>query len=707
MSEMDRPTKPPAGASATVPIEGNPLLEDGSACDGVPPFSRISAEHFLPAYARALAEHEAEIAAIAADPAPPTFANTIAALELSGRALERVDNVFHVLAGAHTNDDLLEIERVMAPQIARHWNKIHTNAALFRRVHAVMQTIDAASLDDEQKRVAERYDTSFRRSGAALDETAKKRLAEIMERLAALGTAFSQNVLADEQAFALRLDGMAELAGLPDFMREALRLEAQERELGGFALTLSRSLVESFLQFSERRDLREKIFRAFVLRGDNGGATDNKAIIAEMVRLRAERAELLGYADFAHYRLDDAMAKTAAAVRDLLETMWRPARARALADRDAMHALIQEEGGNFKLEPWDWRYYAEKLRRRICDFDEATIKPYLGLDRMIEAAFYTATRLFGLRFAPRGDVPVWHPDVRVWQVSGAGGEDIGLFFGDYFARPSKRSGAWMTSLRAQQKLAGKITPHIVNVCNFAKAPAGESTLLSFDDARTLFHEFGHALHGLLSAVTYPRIAGTNVATDFVELPSQLYEHWLEQPALLRRFALHCRTGAPMPEDLLQRLVAARNFNKGFATVEYIACAEMDLDLHSLSAKASAQTLDPRRFEAESLARLGMPEEIVMRHRLPHFTHIFAGGGYAAGYYSYMWSEVLDADAFAAFEEAGDIFDPATAQRLRDCVYAVGGRQDPAEAYKAFRGRLPTAEALLRKRGFIPPAAMVN
>jgi peptidyl-dipeptidase Dcp len=681
----------------------NPLLADWAASAEVPPFSRIAAAHFLPAYAQALAEHAAEVAAIAADPEPASFANTIAALELSGRMLERVDNVFHLLAGAHTDDALLEIERQIAPQIARHWNQIQTDAALFRRIDAVMRDAERSALNAEQKRVLERYHTKFRRSGAALDELAKRRLAEIIERLAALGTAFSQNVLADEQAFALRLDE-AELAGLPDSVRESLRSEASERGIEGHAATLSRSTVEPFLQFSDRRDLREKVFRGFVMRGDNGGPTDNKAIIAEMVRLRAERAQLLGYADFAHYRLDDAMAKTPAAARDLLAAVWRPARASALADRDAMAALIRQEGGNFKLEPWDWRYYVEKLRRRVCDFDEAAIKPYLSLDRMIEAAFYTASRLFGLKFTPRPDVPVWHPDVRVWQVSGAEGADIGLFFGDYFARPSKRSGAWMTSLRDQQKLAGEVTPFVVNVCNFAKAPAGETVLLSFDDARTLFHEFGHALHGLLSAVTYPMIAGTNVATDFVELPSQLFEHWLEQPELLRRFALHYQTGAPMPEQLLERLIAARNFNKGFATVEYIACAETDLDLHALPPpRPSDPPIDAGAFEAMSLARIGMPDEIVMRHRLPHFAHIFAGGGYAAGYYSYMWSEVLDADAFAAFEETGDIFDPATAKRLRDCVYAAGGRQDPAEAYKAFRGRLPSAEALLRKRGFAPAA----
>jgi len=675
---------------------GNPLLADWTTPDGVPPFEAIKPEHFRPAYAQALADHEAEIAAIATNPAPPSFANTIEAMELSGRRLAQVGDVFHVLAGAHTNDALLEIEREISPLTARHWNKINTNAALFHRIDALMRQAGTLGLSAEQSRVLERYHTGFRRAGAGLDDTAKQRLGVIIERLAALGTKFSQNVLADEQAYTLTLDGEAELAGLPDFMREALRSDAKERGLDGHVVTLSRSSVEPFLQFSNRRDLREKIFRAFTKRGDNGGATDNKAIIAEIVKLRAERARLLGFSDFAHYRLDDAMAKTPAAVRDLLGTVWSRARRKALDDRDAMQALVGEDGGNFALEPWDWRYYAEKHRQLACDFDEAAIKPYLSLDRLIEAIFYTAQRLFGLSFAPRRDVPVWHPDVRAWEVHGPGGEAVGLFFGDYFARPSKRSGAWMTSLRDQEKLAGDIRPLIVNVCNFVKGAGGEPTLLSFEDARTLFHEFGHALHGLLSAVTYPKISGTSVATDFVELPSQLYEHWLEQPGVLRRFALHYETGEPMPEELLQRLITARNFNMGFATVEYVASALVDLEFHSLPA---AGDIDANAFEAKELSNIGMPDEIVMRHRPPHFTHIFSGGGYAAAYYSYMWSEVLDADAFAAFEETGDIFDPATAKRLRDTIYAAGGSQDPADAYRAFRGRLPSADALLRKRGF--------
>jgi peptidyl-dipeptidase Dcp len=673
----------------------NPLLAPWTTPDGIPPFAQIKPEHFGPAYARAFAEHDAEIAAIAGRTDPPDFENIIAALELSGRALERVEHVFHLLVGAHSNDALLAIEREISPQVAGHWNRIRTNAALFRRIDALMRQADTPGLDAEQKRVLERYHTSFRRAGAALDAAAKKRLAEIIERLATFGTAFSQNVLADEQAFALPLHGEGELAGLPEFMREAMKSEARQRGLEGHIVTLSRSSVEPFLQFAGRRDLREKVFRAYIARGDNNGATDNKAIIAEMVALRAERARLLGYADFAHYRLDDAMAKTPAAVRSLLDTVWVRARKKVLADRDAMQALVQEEGGNFALAPWDWRYYAGKLRKRLCDVDEAAVKPYLDLEAMIEAAFYTAQRLFGLSFRPRPDVPVWHPDVRVWEVRGSDGGAIGLFFGDYFARPSKQSGAWMTSLREQEKLAGDIRPLIVNVCNFPKAPDGNPTLLGFDEARTLFHEFGHGLHGLLSEVTYPKISGTNVATDFVELPSQLYEHWLEQPDVLRRFARHYQTGTAMPEDLLQRLLAARNFNVGFATIEYLACAYVDLGFHSVSAPG---TIDPTAFEDDALKRLGMPDEIVMRHRPPHFGHVFSGGGYAAAYYSYMWSEVLDADAFEAFEETGDIFDPATARRLRETIYAAGGARDPADSYRAFRGRLPNPEALLRKRG---------
>jgi len=679
----------------------NPLLADWTTPEGAPPFAAIRPEHFGPAFDAALQAHAAEIEAIAGSPAAPDFDNTVAALERSGRLLDRVSATFHLLAGAHTNDALLAVEREVSPKLAAHYNAIRLNDRLFARVDALWRRRDGLGLDAEQARVLERHHTAFRRAGAGLDAEKKQRLAAITERLASLGTQFSQHVLADEQSWTLALDGEDDLAGLPAFLRTAARAAAEERGLDGKAvITLARSSVEPFLQSSSRRDLREKAYRAWIARGDNGNANDNKALIAEMVALRAERARLLGYENFAQYRHADAMAKTPQAVRDLLERVWKPARARALADRDAMQRLVQEEGGNFKLAAWDWRYYAEKLRKAHFDLDEAAIKPYLALDNVIAAAFDCAHRLFGVSFRPRADVPTWHPDVRTWDVLAADGRPLGVFFGDYFARPSKRSGAWMTTLRDQRRLDGEQRPLVVNVMNFAKGPPGEPTLLSFDDARTLFHEFGHGLHGLLSDVTYPSIAGTRVATDFVELPSQLYEHWLERPAVLKCFARHYKTGEPMPDDLLQKLLAARTFNQGFATVEYVASALVDLDFHELP---SAENLDVAAFETASLARIGMPEEIAMRHRPPHFTHVFSGGGYAAAYYSYMWSEVMDADAFAAFVEAGDDFDPATARRLRDTIYAAGNRRDPAEAYIAFRGRLPTPDALLKKRGLADAA----
>jgi peptidyl-dipeptidase Dcp len=683
------------------PDPDNPLLQEWVGPYGAPPFEQIRPEHFEPAFEQAFAAHEAEVAGIAGNPAAPTFDNTIAALELSGRCLARTNDLFRALTSAHSNPELLRIERDIAPRRARHWNSILLNASLFARIDALHGGRERLPLTAEQRRVLERYQLDFRRAGAALEPAAKERLAAVNERLASLGTAFSQNVLADEQAYTLPLEREEDFSGLPDFVRTAARSAAAERGLAdGHVITLARSSVEPFLQYSARRDLREKVYRAWIARGDNGGATDNKSIIAEMVRLRAERAALLGYQTFAHYRLDDAMAKTPETVRALLDRVWGPARSRALADRDAMQSLAQAEGGNFELAACDWRYYAEKLRKARCDIDEAAVKPYLQLHHMVEAAFYTAFKLFGLSFERRTDVPVWHPDVLVWEVRGADGRHRGLFYGDYFARASKRSGAWMTTLRDQEKLAGDIRPLVVNVMNFAKAGESQPTLLSFDDARTLFHEFGHALHALLSDVTYPLISGTSVQTDWVELPSQLYEHWLERPEILQRFAVHYRTGAAIPDDLMRRLLAARTFNQGFTTVEYVASALVDLDIHLLP---QPQSFEIAAFEQAALARIGMPAEIALRHRPTHFTHVFSGGGYASAYYSYMWSEVLDADAFAAFEEARDIFDPATAKRLRDHIYAAGASRDPAELYINFRGRLPTPDALLRRRGLADAA----
>jgi peptidyl-dipeptidase Dcp len=672
----------------------NPLLAEWAGALELPPFEAIRPGHFRPAFDRALADHRAEIDIIAENPTPADFENTIAALERSGRALERVASVFFVLAGADTSDEIEAIERDISPLLARHNNALYLNRALYSRIADLYDRRDTLALNAEQARVLERYHTRFVRSGAALEKKAQDRLAAINERLASVGTQFGQNVLSDEKSFVMVLEE-SDLAGLPDFARAAAQAAAEERgHSGKYVITLARSSVETFLQFSARRDLREKAFQAWIARGENGGATDNRGLIAEMVALRAERARLLGFANFADYRLDDQMAKTPQAVRELLDEVWGRALTKAAAERDALQAMIAEEGGNFALAPHDWRYYTEKLRKARYDLDETKIKPHFQLENMIEAAFETARRLFGLSF-DRVDAALYHPDARAWNVTDAQGRHVALFIGDYFARPSKHSGAWMTSLRDQEKITGNVRPIVLNVCNFSKPASGEAALLSFDDARTLFHEFGHALHGMLSDVTYPLIAGTAVPSDFVELPSQLYEHWLEVPAILQKYALHAGTGEPLPKALLDRLLATRTFNQGFSTIEYTACALVDLDLHSLP---NAAALDVAAFERKDLERIAMPPEIVMRHRLPHFQHLFSGGGYAAGYYSYMWSEVLDADAFAAFEETGNAFDPATAKRLRDYVYSAGNRRDPADAYKAFRGRLPSIDALLKKRG---------
>ena len=674
----------------TSPLDQNPLLVHWNGL-GLPPFDKIRSDHFRPAFDATMAAHKAAVEQIAQASEPPTFANTIVALEVSGLDLERVAAVFFHLASADTNEALQAVEREIAPLLARHGNAIYLNAALFARIDTLWQSRDALGLDGEQAQVLDRYHTIFVRAGAALDEAGKTRLAEISERLAALGTQFSQNVLAAENGFHLVL-GEDDLDGLPQSVRSAATEAARERGLDGkYVITLSRSSIEPFLQFSTRRDLREKAFSAWVARGEK----ENAALIAETIGLRNERARLMGYKTFAHFKLADSMAKTPEAVSALLAAVWEPALLRVGREEQALQAMIAADGGNFRLAPWDWRHYAERRRKAEFDFDEAELEPYLKLDNVIAAAFDVAHRLFGLAFEEQKGLALYRPEVRVWRVTAKGGKFVGLFLADYFARSSKRSGAWMSGLRDQHKLMGDVRPIVFNTMNFAKAPEGKPTLISFEDARTLFHEFGHALHGLLSDVTYPLISGTSVARDFVELPSQLYEHWLEQPEVLRRFALHAETGQPMPEALLEKVLAARKFNQGFATVEYTSSALVDLDLHLLS---DTYDIDVIEFEREALERIHMPEAVVMRHRTPHFQHIFSGDGYASGYYSYLWSEVLDADAFEAFVETGDIFDPATAERLHDAIYSAGYRRDPAEAYAAFRGRMPSTEPLLRKRG---------
>jgi peptidyl-dipeptidase Dcp len=683
--------------------QANPLLKAWQTPFETPPFAEIVPEHFLPAFEQAFADHSAEIAAITHDPSAPDFANTITAMERSGKLLSRVSAVFYDLVSANSNPALLEIDKEVSLRMARHWNPIMMNAVLFGRIALLHDNRATLGLTSEQTRLLERTYTRFHRAGAGLDEAAKTRMAEVNERLAHLGTAFSHHLLGDEQDWFLEL-GEADLDGLSESFIAAAKAAADERGMPGKTImTLSRSFVDPFLRTAGRRDLREKVFKAFVARGDNGNANDNNEIIVEILSLREESAKLLGFPTFAAYRLEDSMAKTPEAVRGLLERVWKPARARALADRDDLQALVAEEGDNFALAPWDWRYYAEKLRQVRANFDDAAIKPYLSLDHMIEAAFDCATRLFGVSFTERKDIPAWHPDVRVWEVKDSAGKHQALFYGDYFARPSKRSGAWMTSLRDQQKLDGEVAPLVLNICNFTNGADGQPSLLSPDDARTLFHEFGHGLHGMLSNVTYPSLSGTSVFTDFVELPSQLYEHWQEQPQVLRQFARHYQTGEPLPDDLLQRFLAARKFNQGFATVEFVASALIDLEFHTQPAAASR---DVRAFERAELEKIGMPAEISLRHRPQHFGHIFSGDHYAAGYYSYMWSEVMDADAFGAFEEAGNIFDPAVAKRLHDDIYSSGGSRDPEDAYIAFRGREPEPDALLRRRGLLetPEAA---
>lgn len=665
----------------------NPLLSQWDTPFEIAPFNDISDEDFAPALEQALAQHKAQIDAIAQNPDPASFANVIEALETPCMALEQVLSVFFAVAGADSNPKREELQRAFSPKLAAHFSAITANKALYGRVKSVWDQRDALDLSDEQARVLMLTHRGFVRGGAALEGEADTRMQEIKGRLATLGTQFTQNLLADERDWFMELQE-DDLEGLPDFVIAAARAAGEEKGADGPVVTLSRSLITPFLQFSPRRDLRQRAFEAWVARGANGGETDNRGIAAETLALRKERAALLGYDCFADYKLETEMAKTPEAVRKLLMDVWQPAKARADADAKILTAMMQADGINGDLEPWDWRYYAEKRRKAEHDLDEAELKPYLQLDRMIEASFACANRLFGLEFAPL-DVPLYHPDCRAWEVTRAG-EHVAVFIGDYFARGSKRSGAWCSAMRAQAKLPKVQTPVVINVCNFAK---GDPALLSWDDARTLFHEFGHALHQMLSDVSYESISGTSVARDFVELPSQLYEHWLEVPEVLSEFATHAETGEAMPQELLRKVLGASTYDMGFQTVEYVASALVDLAFHE-----GAVPEDVMAKQAEVLDEIGMPQAIVMRHATPQFAHVFAGDGYSSGYYSYMWSEVMDADAFAAFEEAGGAFDAERAKALEDHILSTGGSQDPAELYTAFRGRLPGVAALLKGRG---------
>jgi len=674
----------------------NPLLAPWTTPFGAPPFDAIRPEHFPPAFDQAMAHHLAEIEAIATTRAPPDFGNTIAAMERSGRPLKRVAATFGNLVASHGSAALQQVERDMAPKLAAHSSRVALDPRLFARIAALHAARDFLPLAPDERRLLDRTHLGFVRAGAALDDQGRTRMAAINTRLATLHTDFGQNVLADERNWTMELDEAA-LQGLPDFVVEGARQAAAGRGSEGHVVTLSRSLIEPFLTFSPRRDLRASAWRAWVSRGMHAGPHDNRPLIPEILALRAERAKLLGFEHFAAFRLADSMAGTPEAVQRLTGEVWAAGRRRAGEEAARLLAEAGADGINTRLEPWDWRHYAERVRQAEYDLDETRLKPYFELGRIQQAAFDTASRLFGLTFTPRPDVPVYHPDVRAYEVTdpaieGEGGH-VGLFLADHFARPDKRSGAWMSSYRDQEAMPGEpqSAPIIVNNNNFAR---GTPTLLSFDDASTLFHEFGHALHGLLSRVRYPSQSGTSVRRDFVEFPSQVYEHWLEAPETLRSYARHHETGEPLPDALIDRLLAARTFNQGFATVEFLASAILDMELHLHPDPAS---LDIEQFEAEALARLGMPAEIGARHRPAHFQHLFSGGGYAAGYYSYLWAEVLDADGFDAFTEAGSPFHPETAARLKRVLQA-GDTRDPMELYVEFRGRPPETGPLLRMRG---------
>lgn len=667
----------------------NPLLSEWNTPFDLPPFDRIRDEDFSPALDLALSSHMAEIEAIAGNPEAPTFENTIMAYEGSGEDLEKVLAPFFALAGADSTPEREALQREFSPKLAAHFSDIHANKALFARIDTLWQARDGLGLDADQMRVLYLAHRGFVRAGAALGGDEARRMKEIMGRLAELGTQFTQHLLADEREWFMEL-AEDELGGLPEFLIAAAKSSGEDRGKGP-VITLSRSLIVPFLQFSDNRELREKAFTAWASRGEMGGETDNRAIVKEILALREERAKLLGYSNFAAFKLETEMAGTPDKVRNLLMDVWKPARAAAMEDQAALQEMLAADGYNGPFRPWDWRYYSEKRRKQLHDIDETALKPYLQLDRMIEAAFDCANRLFGLEFKPV-QVANYHPDCRAWEVTRKG-EHVALFIGDYFARGSKRSGAWCSAIRSQARLPRKQAPIVVNVCNFSKPSKGQPALLSYDDARTLFHEFGHALHQMLSDVTFERVSGTSVSRDFVELPSQLYEHWLEVPEVLQKFATHVSTGEPMPEEMLNKVLGAATYDMGFQTVEYVASALVDLEFHDGPAPA-----DPMQKQDEILNELGMPEAIVMRHATPHFAHVFSGDGYSSGYYSYMWSEVMDADAFEAFQEAGDAFDPATAKSLEENILSKGGSVEADELYTRFRGRMPGVDALLKGRG---------
>jgi peptidyl-dipeptidase Dcp len=706
MTQQDTATAAaPAAPAAPAPAPSvtNPLLARWTGpYGGVPAFDQVKVELFKPALEASMDETRAQIAAIANNPAAPTFENTMAALEDTGRTLEAMGTYYGVWASTMNGPEFQAIEREMAPKLAAFSDEITQNEKLFKRIEAVYNAPDKAKWTPEQQRLAWVRYTDFVRSGAKLDPAAKKRLADINQRLATLYTNFSQNVLADEENYVVVLEKEADLAGLPDSVRAGAAAAAEARNMKGkWVITNTRSSMEPFLTYSSRRELREKVWRNYVNRGDNGDARDNNKIISEVLKLRAERAKLLGYATHAHWRLENTMAKTPERAMELMEAVWKPAVARVREEVADMQAIANKEGAKIKIAPWDYRYYAEKVRKAKYDLDQNEVKPYLQLEKLREGMFWVAGELFNFSFSPVTNVPVYHPDVRVWEVKDkTSGKHVGLWYFDPYARQGKRSGAWMNAYRNQERFKNEVTTIVSNNSNFVKGQPGEAVLISWEDAETLFHEFGHALHGLASNVTYPSLSGTSVARDFVEFPSQLLEHWLATPEVLNRYALHYQTGKPVPAELVAKIDKASTFNQGFGTVEYLSSALIDMKLHL----AGDKDIDADAFERDTLKGLGMPEEIVMRHRTPQFSHVFAGDGYSAGYYSYLWSDTLTADAYEAFTAGKGPYDKAVAEALRKNVFQVGNTIDPADGYRAFRGKDAGIDALMRKRGFPVPGA---
>ena len=713
-------TTPPAASAAptsSTPTKyDNPLLAKWSGpYGGAPPFAKLKVEHFAPAFDAAMDAKRRELAAISDNAAPPTFENTIAALDDAGRTFHDLEVVYDIWSSTMNGPEFQAVERALAPKLAAFEDEMTQNAKLFARITAVYTAPQKESaLTPEQARLTWRRYTTFVRAGAKLDGPSKKRLSEINQRLASLYTSFSQNVLADEEGYVLYLDKEVDLAGLPDSFRAGAAAAAEAKgKKGSWAVTNTRSSVEPFLTYSTRADLREKVYTSFVNRGDNGDVHDNNKLITEVLRLRAERARLLGYATHAHWRLENAMAKTPERATALMEEVWKPAVARVHEEVADMQAIADKSGGRRKIAPWDYRFYAEKVRKAKYDLDENEVKPYLQLEKLREGMFWVAGELLGFTFTPiaaqasatsQAGVEVYHPDVRVWEVKDkATGKHVGLWYFDPYARAGKHSGAWMATYRRQEKFKGAVSTIVSNNSNFVKGKDGAPVLISWSDARTLFHEFGHALHGLSSDVSYPSLAGTQVARDYVEFPSQLLEHWVHTPEVLERFALHYQTGKPIPKELVAKIEKARTFNQGFNTVEYLSAALVDMKLHT----AGAKDIDPDAFERDTLAALGMPKEIVMRHRTPQFSHIFSGDSYSAGYYSYLWADTLTEDAFNAFTEAKGPYDATVAERLRKNVFATGDTIDPADAYRAFRGKDPDTGALMRARGFAKAATQAK